>query len=193
MKKFLVLTIAAFAFVIVVAPASAAVSDTCEVDITAYVNETIDLTCPTATVALGTVTPGTPVVGTSSCEVITNANAGYDLLVRQDTALTKGSDTIAAYAGTIDTPTTWTGTGLGFSVYSAPTKDTKWGSDTDCVVTGDANNYAGFPGTSTLIMDHDTYSATATTTNICYKLDVPSTQPSGSYAGQVTYTATTKP
>ena len=193
MKKFLFLTIAAFAFVIVVAPASAAVSDTCEVDITAYVGENIDLACSTATVALGTVIPGTPVTGSSSCTVTTNADLGYDLLVRQDTPLTDNeSNTIAAYAGTIGTPTTWTGTGLGFSVYaSTATKDTKWGTGTAC---DDANNaYAGFPDSSSIIMDHDSYSATSTTTNICYKLDVPSTQESGAYAGQVTYTATTKP
>ncbi|HOW60902.1 MAG TPA: hypothetical protein P5548_04360 [Candidatus Moranbacteria bacterium] len=194
MKKFLFLTIAAFAFVIVVAPASAAVSDTCEVDLTAYVGENIDLACSVTSVDLGTVVPGTPVVGSSSCTVTTNADLGYDLLVRQDTPLTDNeSNTIAAYAGTIGTPTAWTGTGLGFSVYaSTATKDAKWGSASTCT-TGAANNYAGFPGTSAIIMDHDSYSATATTTDICYKLDVPSTQESGAYAGQVTYTATTKP
>ncbi|MFA5985714.1 MAG: hypothetical protein WC819_00005, partial [Parcubacteria group bacterium] len=53
--------------------------------------------------------------------------------------------------------------------------------------------YAGIPHTTTDIMRHTTYSNTHTDTEICYRINVPSTQLSGEYEGSVTYTASGRP
>jgi hypothetical protein len=42
-------------------------------------------------------------------------------------------------------------------------------------------------------MEHDTYSNTQTDTEICYRVNVPSTQIAGEYEGSVTYTASGRP
>lgn len=124
---------------------------------------------------------------------------------------------LTAYSYTALTPagTTWTtGTdiGLGFSVVNSP--DNEDGTDmdnndlqgvwvegtigTDACLDGtadptDANDtavYAGVPASAETISAVPEYEASSTTTNVCYKVDVASTQQSGEYAGQVTFTAT---
>lgn len=181
-------------------------TDTEQVTITTTVAETISLSCTTP-VALGTITPGTPVYNSDVCTTTTNANGGYNLAVRRDdadTTMDKTSDAAINITDKTDwDPTanagagnaaTWSGTGLGFSVYaSTATKNaTWWGAGAAC---DDAvNKYAGFPPTTyTNIMQHTSYSSSSTTTSVCYKLDVPSTQKSGAYDGTVTFQATSQP
>ncbi|MEA1936656.1 MAG: hypothetical protein U9N04_00915 [Patescibacteria group bacterium] len=145
----------------------------------------------------GSLTAGTPESNSTTCTITTNDEDGYDLSVVNDFASGtvlrnsngSGSDwEIADYAGTIATPTTWTGTGLGFSVFAAPDKEVKWGTGTTCHAAGNA--YAAFPDSDTVITNVADYSNSETTIDICYRVDVPSTQASGEYAGSVTYTAT---
>lgn len=182
---------------------SATSSDQVQLSVT--IAQTVSLACG-ADVNLGTLTPGTPVSSSTTCTTTTNAESGYDLQVKRDdadTTLDKADDATTNITDKTEWDSTantgdgnaavYSGTGLGFSVYaSTATKDTTWwGTGSSC---HDASNlYAGFPDAYETIMDHDSYSAASTTTSVCYRLDVASTQKSGSYNGTITYQATTKP
>ena len=167
---------------------------------------------------LGTITAGIPVVGESTCNVLTNDDQGYYLTVINSSTEGSTGDVLEHEdlnsAGTwysIDDITAWddatrggqtglstwtngTTTGLGFSVVAFPEalqannqfEDT-WVNGTCGDVT---NQYAGFPDSAQAITAVTSYQEEATITDICYKIDVPPTQQSGVYIGQVTYTAT---
>jgi len=172
-----------------------------QVNLSVTVAETISLDCG-ADVNLGTLTPGTPVSASSVCTTTTNANGGYDVAVKRDDADTTMDHSTDATTNITD-KTAWNRTtpnaaayattGLAFSVFaSTATKNTTWwGTGLTC---HDADNlYAGFPTTYTNVMEHASYSSGSTTTSICYRVDVPATQKSGSYTGSVTYQVTSKP
>jgi uncharacterized protein (TIGR02145 family)/uncharacterized delta-60 repeat protein len=164
----------------------------------------------------GYVTAGTPAIGQSTCTVTTNDDQGYYLTVEDDNGI---SSTVLTHTdpntGTlyeIQDLTHWNDTtlttenwnppttkGLGFSVITFPDTDTAnnifdgiWNETGNCPegTNTDTNNYAGFPDTPETIAAVPQYTANHTTTNICYKVDVPTSQPSGVYTGSVTYTAT---
>jgi uncharacterized protein (TIGR02145 family) len=164
----------------------------------------------------GTVTAGTPAIGQSTCTVTTNDDQGYYLTVEDDNGI---SSTVLTHTdpntGTlyeIQDLTPWNDTtlttenwnppttkGLGFSVITFPDTDTSnnifdgiWNETGNCPegTTSDSNDYAGFPDTPETIAAVPQYTANHTTTTICYKVDVPTSQPSGTYTGSVTYTAT---
>ena len=89
--------------------------------------------------------------------------------------------------------------GLGFSVVTFPdtnttnnTIDDIWTNTNQCPEGNnpDTNTYAGIPDTAETISAVTQYESLSTTTNICYKVDVPASQASGQYTGSVTYTAT---
>lgn len=151
-----------------------------------------------ATVSFGNLTPGTPIChGTGTvASITTNAANGYTLglsdgVAGSDSALvhTDATTYIADYAGTIATPTTWTGTGLGVGLYAADTnKEAAWGTGTTVC---DVNNkYAGVPQTATTAHTVTGYHASADTSSWSWELDAPGTQKTGSYSGDVTFTAT---
>jgi hypothetical protein len=164
----------------------------------------------------GYVTAGTPAIGQSTCTVTTNDDQGYYLTVEDDNGI---SSTVLTHTdpntGTlyeIQDLTHWNDTtlttenwnppttkGLGFSVITFPDTDTAnnifdgiWNETGNCPegTTSDSNDYAGIPDTPETIAAVPQYTANHTTTNICYKVDVPASQPSGTYTGSVTYTAT---
>ena len=197
-----VVLVAAFAFQVEIGLAATA---TGQVTLSTTVNQTISLDCG-ANVNLGNITPGTPVYNSTVCTGTTNAESGYDLNVMRDDADTTMDKISEATTNITDKaawdPTanagagnaaSWSGTGLGFGVFaSTATRNTTWwGTGSACDDTN--NKYAGFPTAYALIMDHDAYSSGSTTTSICYKLDVPTTQKSGTYDGNVTYQAVSKP
>ncbi len=181
---------------------ASAASDTEQVTLQVTVDEAITLSVDSTTVNLGTLTPGTPVTASTAATVSTNANNGYHLDVKRDDSDTTMDHTSDATINITDktawdssnpNAATWSGTGLGFSVYaSTATKNTTWwGTGSAC---DDSNNlYAGFPSSYETIMNHSSYSPSSTTTSICYKLDVPTTQRSGNYDGTITYQAVTNP
>lgn len=177
-------------------------TDTEQVTLTVTVAQTISLDVDSATASFSALTPGTPVSASTVCTVTTNAESGYDLAVKRDDADTTMDKTTEASTNITD-KTAWnrsvpnaaaySGTGLAFGVFaSTATKNTTWwGTGTTC---HDANSlYAGFPVSYTNIMEHASYSSSSTTTSVCYRLDVPSTQKSGAYSGTITYQATSKP
>ena len=151
------------------------------------------------TVDFGTLTPGTPILAPSSGTIATcttSAANGYTLglhdgVASTDSALlhTDASTRIADYAGTIGTPTSWTGTGLGITLFAADiNKEAKWGTGTTY---NDANNkYAGIPETATTAHTVTGYHAGADTSSWAFELDAPSSQKTGTYSGSVTFTAT---
>jgi len=155
----------------------------------------LSLSVDSGTINFGNLTPGTPLVDTTVTTVTTNYPNGYVLQIHDgvsgSNSALKHSDLvtyIADYLGTIETPTLWSGTGLGICVYAATNKESKWGTGT---TESDPNNkYAGIPETATTIHTKPGSPTSGDNTSIGYKLDVPNTQKSGSYSGDVTYTAT---
>ncbi|XLQ20150.1 MAG: FISUMP domain-containing protein [Candidatus Moraniibacteriota bacterium] len=161
----------------------------------------------------GLVTAGTPAVGQSTCIVTTNDTQGYYLSIINDNGI---SNTTLVHSNNTDeipdltqfnestkvtenwnAPTT---KGLGFSVIQFPQADTTnntfnnvWttsGNLCEEGTTSDDAQYAGVPQTDQAIAAHTAYNSTSTTTDVCYKVDVSPSQPSGVYTGSVTYTAT---
>ena len=207
MKKTLTFTIGSMAVALIVVASlislmlfqktQAAVHD---VSMTTNVQEYLifDITSGDA-VPFGNLTPGTPIKAPSSgtvASVTTNSANGYTIGLHDSVAGTDScllhTDTttrIADYAGTIAVPTSWTGTGLGITLFAADTgKNAKWGTGTTY---DDAlNKYAGIPQTSTVAHTVTGYHAGADTSSWAYEIDVPNTQKTGAYSGSMTFTAT---
>ncbi len=159
------------------------------------INENLTLSCNgDITIDEGTpgLTAGTPESANSTCTITTNDEDGYDFSVINDftsgNVLRNESYSIPDYTSPIDTPTSYTGEGLAFSIYDAPQKESKWGTGNSCHDTD--NNYAAFPDSNTTITSNTQYTHDATDIGICYRINVLSTQASGTYTGSVTYTAT---
>lgn len=152
-----------------------------------------------STVAFGNLTPGTPIAMPTTgtvASVTTNAANGYtvglsDSIAAANSCLVHTDTTtyIPDYAGTIATPTTWSGTGLGITMYAADTsKEAAWGTGTTY---GDAlNKYAGIPQNATTAHTVTGYHSGADTSTWAFKLDVPNTQKTGAYGGTTTLTVT---
>ena len=142
-------------------------------------------------IPFGNLTPGTPINPATSTDtsVTTNSANGYTLKIHDGSGTNstlRHTDTttwIADYAGTIATPTSWTGTGLGFCLFEGTNKDAKWGTGTTAQ---DAlNKYAGVPAAATEIMAKTGYKETADVAKIAWEVDVPGTQKTGSYSSPV--------
>jgi hypothetical protein len=194
---------------------SVAVQDTLSMDCfdTSDSNTTVTLGTTTAP---GTVTAGTPAIGQSQCTVTTNDDQGYYLTIQDNNAITHTTLThtdpntgtiyeipdLTQYNETTPVTENWsapTTKGLGFSITQFPQADTShntlgtiWSNTNQCPegTNPDTNDYAGIPDTPQAISAVTAYQATETTTQICYKVDVPPSQPSGQYTGEVTFTAT---
>jgi hypothetical protein len=162
----------------------------------------LTLSIPTgSTVAFGNLTPGTPIEAPATgtiASVTTNAANGYtlglsDAIAASNSCLVHTDTTtyIADYAGTIATPTIWTGgaTGLGATLFAADTtKEVAWGTGTTY---NDAlNKYAGIPQTAATAHTAAGFKSGADTSTWAFKIDVPNTQKTGSYSGSATFTAT---
>jgi hypothetical protein len=169
-------------------------------NISATVQENITLSCNNVDIDGGTpiIADGsTTAANTTTCQVTTNDTDGYHLQIRQDTQLTH-----ATASTTIADKTDWDGTnaqaytptGLAFRVSDNDTNaknDSWWGTATTCTGSGATELYAGLPANLQDIVEEDDYTANTSTTDICYAVSVPSTQTSGEYTGQVTYSVTT--
>lgn len=197
-RAFLVGLIGAAAFGVTLIAATKSDAATDDVTLSTSVQEYLSFSITSGdTVAFGNLTPGTPLKGSAgtATSVTTNTANGYTLAVSDAIAAansallhTDAATRIADYAGTIAVPTSWTGTGLGFSLYSGTNKDVKWGTGTTY---DDANNkYAGVPETATTIMTKTGYSAGADTAGIGWEVDVANTQKTGGYSGSATLTVT---
>jgi hypothetical protein len=183
------------------------------IDFTVEVQDTMSMTCHETgqidtdkSINFGIVTAGTPVFGSSDCDVVTNDENGYYLKMVNDNAAGETmtdpngmtsdiTDTLAPFDwaqgdGNVDTLVAWgANTGLGFTVTAAPTRESQYGTSTTCVDIAN-HSFGGAPEAEEPIMRHLDYSAVETTTTTCYILDVTAAQESGVYTGSVTYTVT---
>lgn len=150
------------------------------------------------TVEFGDLTPGTAIPAPASgtvASVATNAANGYTVGLHDGSATdssmvhTDEATKIADYAGTIAVPTSWTGTGVGITLFAADTaKEAAWGTGTTY---NDANNkYAGIPEAATTAHTVTGVVSGTDTSSWAFKIDVPNTQKTGAYEGVVTFTAT---
>ena len=172
------------------------------VSFTTTVQASISLTITAGgTVAFGNLTPGVPIAAPATgtiASVETNAANGYTLGVHDSVAGSNSAllhtDTTTRItdvtSGDITTPALWgASTGLGITLYAADTnKEAKWGTG---VTYDDANNkYAAIPQTVTTAHTVTGTVAGADTSSWAYKLDAPASQKTGSYSGDMTFTAT---
>lgn len=120
----------------------------------------------------------------------TNAYNGYTIYGRESQALTAGDgNTITNYAGTNSTPTTWSGTGFGYT-----TNDTDLGGSGGINRFSSGTKYAGFGTTSVgdPIADHAgpvvSPIIASEQWNVNYKVAISATQPAGTYQNTLIYT-----
>ena len=172
---------------------------TSQVTLSTTVDSTLDVSCG-APGSFGTLTPGTPAVVTTTCATTTNAANGYYLSLKRDDAtgtLKNGSNYIAdktAWTSATPNGAVWSGTGIGFRVKTTGTtaglySSTYWGTDD----TAPNAKYAGLPSAYDKIANLATYSASATSAVVEFKVDVPATQAAGSYSGTATFQVTANP
>ena len=160
------------------------------------VTSTLTFNLATSTIALGTLTPGTAIISTTTCTITTNAANGWQLLVKRNSATSTlmHSDGTTAFPDATawngsDNATISPGSNLSFRVYSGGTtagyNSSWWGTDDS----GNAK-WAGFPPTTSVNIAVATgYSASAATVTYGFRVDAPATQKTGSYTGQITLTA----
>lgn len=156
----------------------------------AQLQQSIQLNLTTASIALGTLTPGVSKTGTVSAQILTDAPS-YSLSIAQNNNLTSGANTISAIAsGTIASPVAWvegTTKGLGFTLTSAPALPGKWGT------TGNYG-YAALPSTTTTLYTRNGYTGGAQdTVSLQPRVDITASQVTGNYTNTMTVTATTIP
>lgn len=160
------------------------------------VSLTLSISVDNNTLSFGNLLPGNVITGSTIVTANTNYPNGYSLAVSDSATGSNSSllhtDTttrIADYAGSIATPTSWNGYGLGICVYQATSKTTsQWGTGT--TETDSNNKYAGVPETATTIHTKNSSPTTNDLTYIGYKLVVENSQKTGDYSGNITYTAT---
>lgn len=153
-------------------------------------------------VAFGNLTPGTPICPATGVVTTTNTNAanGYTIGISDGGTSTASSmthtDTTTKItdvtnSGTVAAPAVWgTSTGVGITLFAADTSKTtaQWGTGTTAC---DAlNKYAAVPATATTAHTAAGAPKTNDTTSWGFKIDVPNTQKTGAYSGDVTFTAT---
>jgi hypothetical protein len=163
-----------------------------------YVPQTdrsLELSLDSDIVSIPEVVPGQSQSETLEATVRTDFG-GYDLSIMQSSNLTYIGDpgtTISNInnGGTIATPALWSegGTkGLGFGVVSGFNVDPKWGTAPLSV------KYAALPPTATPFYGKSGLSGgVEESTEIAFRLDVPSSQKSGPYSSTVTIIATARP
>jgi hypothetical protein len=156
----------------------------------------ISLTLDLADLSFGSLLPGSVVTGTTTATTSANYSNGYSLSVSDGVAgdgstllHTDGATRIIDYIGNILTPSAWNGTGLGICLYAGSSKDiSRWGNGES--ETSSSNKYAGIPENPVSIYAKTGFPTVNDSVSVGYKLVVPNTQKSGSYSGNITFTAT---
>jgi hypothetical protein len=156
----------------------------------------LTLTLDTSTVNLGNLTPGTPLLATTTATVeATNLTSGYQLLFERDSATSTvvHSDTVTtiadytAWDSASPNSTASPGTTFAFrvSTSTANYNSTWWGSGTAL--------FAGIPAVMETIMNCTSCNSGVTTSSVSYRVNVGTTQKVGTYSGTATYTAVSNP
>jgi hypothetical protein len=120
----------------------------------------------------------------------TNAYNGYTVYGRENQALkTLDNFTIPNYTGTNSIPTSWAGTGFGYT-----TNDSSLGGTGGLNRFADATKYAGFTtaGPGEIVADHSEPVQDPTISNeqfvVSYRVTVDATTPAGTYSNIILYT-----
>ncbi len=157
------------------------------------------------TEGFGTVTPGTVAATSSILTVRTDNSTGFFVTVRRSdatgtmsssgtyipdkTAWVPGANTSLAGNATASTTEPLT---LQFRVRQAGTDganySSAWWGTADTTV---AALFAGFPASNQNIIDRSSSAVSTTTAYVLYNLNVPTTQKTGAYSGDIIYTVTT--
>jgi len=151
--------------------------------------------------------PGILVATTSILSVTTNSSTGYNVTVSRNdvtgtmsksgtyipdaTAWSPGANCTLAGNAMASTTSTYEPT-LEFRVRQNGTTDycsAWWGSDD---TTANAL-FAGIPATAAKIITRSSATSGADVSTVLYNLDAPTIQPTGTYSGGITYTASTGP
>ncbi len=145
-------------------------------------------------------------VGSSSCAVTTNNQAGYTLYIKAaDQPALRNADTGETFTDytetSTSTPETWSVTNgyeFGFSVLGNDVNTGVWGTDTDCISTTDVPsatlNWQSFKGSSniTIASSNTETNQSGTTVTVCYATEQDTIfAPSGTYTATTTLTAVT--
>jgi len=188
-----------------------AVSDSATTTVTLTVTEEISLTPPAPITMSPAITMSqNSSIGTGNAwNVKTNAQAGYILYLKDDSApALQDPTTLETFSDASSTPSTWgfsadeacNGLNLcfGFSVYGNDVSTGTWGSDTTCGSGGtpSANlKFRGFNGTNdiTVASSNSETGTSGTDTILCVAAQQNGVYaPSGTYTTTITGTATTQ-
>lgn len=173
-----------------------AASDSKNTTINANLGSTISMTTSgTVTLNVTPVSGGSQTSASDTVTVSTNNSTGYDLTLADsdaNTNLVNGGNNIAAHAGTRTSPTVLANNRWGYRVDGIGGFST--GGAIESNVTTSSITYAGVPASGSPDNIKSTSStASGETTTVWYAVKADPTNPNGTYADTVTYTATTKP
>ena len=178
---------------LVLAPAVAnAVTGTTTVN--ANVGSAISITTSgTVNLAITPTGAGSATSASDTVTVTTNNSSGYTLQLNAGAAtLTSGANTLAATSGSIATPAALGANSWGFRIDNQG----GFGAGPTTAQTNQASlsgNYAAVPTTATTVKTTAAAATGGDATNVWYAAKVDTSKPSGTYAGTITYTATTNP
>lgn len=162
------------------------------------VNTTLTMSIVNAPVSFGSLDPGGSATDSVDLRVTTDAWNGFTLSINMQQhantgctdryALCQSSDTyyIPNISATIAAPAVWSEDGLGFTVSAGTSVEAKWNS---------GSNYAAVPSSATVFHTKTGYYAPASSptydaTTIGFKIQIPTSQVTGTYDNTVTFTAT---
>lgn len=176
-------------------------AETANVSLSADVMSSLAIMVDPGTINFGSLIAGNVSYGTGGVDIIvgTNSANGYELAISDgqlsgdSTLLNSGDMTtrIADHSSSIATPKVYEigDKGLGFTLYAADTdKEAAWG--TGNTFNSIDNKYAGIPENATVFHQSLGYKDINDHSYIGFMLDVPSTQKSGSYSGDIVLSAT---
>lgn len=157
--------------------------------------------------SFSTITPGIVSATSSLLFVKTDNSTGFVVTVQRDDSV----GTMSLGGVYIPDKTAWSAPGatttIGNSTASTteaqtlqfrvkqsgtdtPNYSSVWWGVSD---TTSAALFAGFPTSAKTIINRSTTALSTTTSNVLYNINVPVTQPNGSYSGSITYTVTANP
>ncbi len=148
---------------------------------------TTDVTTTSTDVSFGELPFNSRQEAANSVTVTTNAVSGYQVSLRQESAMSSTSDNIDSVSGTNASPSAWPSTTIMRSAYGYHSSD-------EVLKTGDANRFvsddtfAAFSTTSYEIAYNSGPVTSGEQTNVVYAIEVGKAQSAGVYTHTITYT-----
>jgi hypothetical protein len=192
-KKYLGATLIVAAFGIIAVPGITGAA-TANTTINSSIGSTISVTSSgTVTANVTPTSSGAQTIAEDTVAVSTNNTTGYTLQVSDSdttTTLVSGSNSIPAASGTVGSPVAQTVNTWGFRVDGLGGFGAGPTSAQSSAAIGSIK-FAGMPAsTSPVTIKTTSTTAASDQTSVWYGVAANTSQPAGSYSGQVTYTAT---